>query len=173
MAIDQQRLSPTERSNLVAYLDGELGEHESHAIATKLVQSVTARRELEVLEKTWALLDHLPRPKASEHLTERTLDRIQTVSQKEGQRVHSAFSLLKKGLGAIFVVGLCGAFFLFGVGIVQYAVPNPTARLTSELSIAEHLDEYQSVESFAFLKQLEGSQPFLRETDPTINASRE
>ncbi len=68
---EQQRLTPAERSNLVAYLDGELNEAESRAIATKLTKSATARREIEGLEKTWELLELLPRPKASEDFTAR------------------------------------------------------------------------------------------------------
>ena len=47
-APEQQRLSPGERANLVAYLDRELNEAETRAITTKLTQSVTARRELEL-----------------------------------------------------------------------------------------------------------------------------
>src|SRR5690348_13404435 len=66
MVPDQQRLSIDERSNLVAYLDGELNDAQTRAIATKLTQSLTARREVEALQKTWEMLDLLPRPKASE-----------------------------------------------------------------------------------------------------------
>ena len=61
---ESQRLSPAERDNLVAYLDGELPDGESRRIATKLTSSPTARREVEALERTWQLLDHLPRPQA-------------------------------------------------------------------------------------------------------------
>jgi anti-sigma factor RsiW len=73
MVPDQQRLTPDDRSNLVAYLDGELNDAQARAMATKLTQSVTARREADALRKTWELLDLLPRPKASEDFTARTL----------------------------------------------------------------------------------------------------
>jgi len=36
-----------------------LAEPEARAIATKLTQSLTARKELEALEKTWELLEFL------------------------------------------------------------------------------------------------------------------
>ena len=68
MAAETQRLSDQERANLVAYLDGELNQAESHALNTKLVQSVTGRREVESLQKTWELLDFLPKPEPSETL---------------------------------------------------------------------------------------------------------
>jgi len=63
MAPDQQRLSPEDRSNLVAYLDGELDDAQARAIATKLTQSVTARREIDALRKTWELLALLRSPR--------------------------------------------------------------------------------------------------------------
>ena len=47
----EQRLNPEERANLVAYIDGELTDHESRAIATKLTQSATARQEVDALKK--------------------------------------------------------------------------------------------------------------------------
>ena len=75
MVPDQQRLSTEDRSNLVAYLDGELTTPRPGSIATKLTQSVTARREVEALRKTWELLDLLPRPKASEDFTAADPDR--------------------------------------------------------------------------------------------------
>ena len=53
MASETQRLTDAERANLVAYLDGELNEAETRALGTKLTQSVTARREIESLQKTW------------------------------------------------------------------------------------------------------------------------
>ena len=91
MALEQQRLTPAERANLVAYLDGELNEAESRAIATKLSLSPTARREVEALEKTWELLEQLPRPKAPENFTERTLTEVRQLDAAGG-RLESAFA---------------------------------------------------------------------------------
>src|SRR5581483_2477047 len=85
----EQRLTPTDRANLVAYLDGELNDAESRALATKLTQSATARREVEALERTWELLEYLPRPPASEQLTARTLSEVQLLSM-QGDRFESA-----------------------------------------------------------------------------------
>ena len=56
---EQLRLTPDERADLVAYVDGELPEAHSRTISTKLTQSATARREVEMLQKTWEMLDHL------------------------------------------------------------------------------------------------------------------
>ena len=60
---DQLRLTPDERADLVAFVDGELPESTSRSLSTKLTQSTTARREVEMLRKTWELLGHLPFPR--------------------------------------------------------------------------------------------------------------
>ena len=59
---EQLRLTPDERADLVAYIDGELPEGVSRSLATKLTNSATGRREVEMLRKTWELLGHLPVP---------------------------------------------------------------------------------------------------------------
>ena len=79
---EQLRLTPDERADLVAYVDGELPEAHSRLISTKLTQSATARREVEMLQKTWEMLDHLPRPQATEHFSEKTISHIRRLETK-------------------------------------------------------------------------------------------
>jgi hypothetical protein len=159
-AADQQRLTPNERANLVAYLDGELGEAESRVIATKLTQSVTARREIESLQKTWELLDHLPLPRASEALSQKTLTEVGQLSLAGDKMVdaatRTAWHALRIGLWVL------GALLCFGLGLIltRWIWPDPTARLTRDLSIAEHLDEYRDVGSIEFLEGLDNSPEF-------------
>ncbi len=165
MAAEQQRLSPTERANLVAYLDGELNDAESRAIATKLTQSPTARREIEILEKTWEMLDLLPRPKASEQLANRTLTEMQEIAL-HGGRMESTFKLLgqrARRIGLALTASLC-AFFV-GYAIMQWVWPNPTARLARDLTLAEHLDEYRDVGTFEFLDALSETPEFASDRD--------
>lgn len=160
MALEQQRLSPTERANLVAYLDSELNEAESRAIATKLSLSPTARREVEALEKTWELLEQLPRPKASDDFAERTLTEVRQL-EEAGGRLENAFVTTGARVGkAALWVGGSALAFLVGYVVTQWAWPNPSARLARELPVFEHLDEYRDVGDFEFLKQLATSTEF-------------
>jgi anti-sigma factor RsiW len=154
------RLSPAERDNLVAYLDGELNDAESRAIATKLTMSPTARREIEALERTWELLDHLPRPQASEQLTERTLSEVRKLAE-QGGALETAFlhATRRAAKTAIWIAGSVAALFV-GIAVTAWVWPNPTARLARELSIAEHLDEYRDVGDFEYLKELASSPEF-------------
>jgi hypothetical protein len=156
----EQRLTPTERANLVAYLDGELSEGEARLIATKLTRSATARREVEALERTWELLDYLPRPKASEQLTARTLSEIRQLGAKGGRLESAALHAAQRaGWAAFWVVGSC---FAFGIGylLTLWVWPDPTARLSRDLPIAEHLDEYRDVGTWEFLDALATSPEF-------------
>jgi anti-sigma factor RsiW len=165
MGPDQQRLTPAERSNLVAYLDGELNDAEARAIATKLTKSATARREVESLEKTWEMLDLLPRPRASEEFTTRTLTEITQLASANDQ-FHSAVAHhARRALrSAVWVAAALGAL---GIGFVltRWVWPNPTARLAQDLSIAEHLDEYQDAGNWDFLDQLVHSPEFGADSD--------
>lgn len=161
----EQRLSPTDRANLVAYLDGELNEAESRGIATKLTQSATARREVEILERTWELLDYLPRPQASELLTARTMSQVLQLGM-QGDKLDSAARTAVRRMvwAAVWMVASCLAFGLGYAGIA-WAWPDPTARLSRDLPIAEHLDEYRDVATPEFLEALATSPEFSNARD--------
>lgn len=162
---DQHRLTPAERSNLVAYLDGELNEAESQVIATKLTRSATARREVELLEKTWEMLELLPRPQVSPDFTARTLTEVQQIAvageEFQSRVKHGMMRAVRLSVWAVL------SFLALAVGFVvtQWLWPNPTARLARDLSIAEHLDEYRDVGTFDFLDALAHSPEFGTDTD--------
>src|SRR5262245_34562944 len=71
-------LDEHDREELTAYLDGELDEEQARAIESRLTRDPAARAEADTLQRTWELLDYLPRPEPSPAFTHRTLDRINT-----------------------------------------------------------------------------------------------
>ncbi len=154
MVPDQQRLTPAERADLVAYLDGELDGPRSRAIATKLTHSTTARREIEALEKTWELLEYLPKAKAPEDFTARTLTEVQHLTLRGNRRELAVHDTARRLLtGGVWALGVLLALGL-GYAVMRWAWPDPTARLSRDLPIAEHLDEYRDVGSMQFLEKL-------------------
>lgn len=158
MVPDQQRLSIDERANLVAYLDGELNDPQSRAIATKLTQSLTARKEVEALQKTWELLDFLPKPKASDDFAARTLS---VATRQADDRIASAASNLARRAGiGLALAAVSSLLFVAGYFLTLRVWPNPSARLARDLPIAESLDEYRDAGSFDFLEQLDQSPDF-------------
>ena len=156
----EQRLSPTDRANLVAYLDGELSDSEARGMATKLTKSATARREVEILERTWELLDYLPRPQASELLTARTMSGVLQLSLQGDKLDSAARTAARRAVWA--VVWMIASCLAFGVGyaVTVWAWPDPTARLSRDLPIAEHLDEYRDVATPEYLESLATSPEF-------------
>ncbi|HEV3121039.1 MAG TPA: hypothetical protein VGY53_04015 [Isosphaeraceae bacterium] len=173
MLPEQHRLSPAERANLVAYIDGELNDAESRAIATKLTQSVTARRELEALEKTWELLDFLPRPEPTAGFTERTLSQVQLHVEREGRFLNLADAAAQRVIRvAVLVVSSLATLALCYVA-ARWIWPDPTARLERNLSVADHLDQYLDIGSYDFLSRLDQSPEFSDEVGRGASAGDE
>lgn len=157
---EQLRLTPDERADLVAYVDGELPEVNARSIATKLTMSATARREVEMLQKTWELLDHLPLPAATEQFSERTISQIRRLELKTNSWEPLVSDLSARlGRVAIYMV-LALAFLGLGYSLTRYAWPDKTVRLVKDLTLADHLDEYLEVGSFEFLTELAESPQF-------------
>lgn len=165
MAAETQRLTDIERANLVAYLDGELTEPERRALSTKITQSVTARREIETLQRTWDLLDYLPRPEASEDFATRTLT-IALDPGTRGEKVSAIAGRAKVLLARVAVLlGVATATLATGYAAARWIWPDPSSRLVRDLPIAEHLDEYREVGSFDFLRLLENSPAFAEDAE--------
>ena len=57
-------LSPSDREDLVAYLDNEADPQATERVQNLLEQNPAARREKEIFEESWRLLDVLERPGA-------------------------------------------------------------------------------------------------------------
>jgi anti-sigma factor RsiW len=157
---EQLRLTPDERADLVAFVDGELPEATSRSLSTKLTQSATARREVEMLRKTWELLGHLPFPAVDPQFYERTITEIRRLDLKDpawesSVKTWSSWAVLAGTYLAMAVVATGLAY-----GATRWLWPDTSARLARDLSIAEHLDEYLEVGSFEFLDELVNAPEF-------------
>jgi anti-sigma factor RsiW len=157
---EQLRLSPDERADLVAYLDGELPEAHTRHISTKLTQSATARREIEILQKTWELLDYLPRPPAPPELSERTVSRIRRLEVQSSAWEPVLASWSAQGARLVAYLIALGLSLGCGYAVTRWVWPDPTERVARDLTLAEHLDEYLEAGSFEFLNQLAASKEF-------------
>jgi anti-sigma factor RsiW len=157
---DHQRLRPEDRANLVAYVDGELAEAEARVLSTKITHSATARREVELLKKTWDALDKLPRPRVSDQFHDRTLSYIRSIELRKETRL-APFSAAFQGIGRLAACLLvAGAAGVGGYLAVRGLWPDADRRLAQELSLAEHLEEYQEVGDFDLLDALKRSPDF-------------
>ncbi len=157
---EQLRLTPDERSDLIAYLDGELPEAHARAISTKLSLSPTARREVEILQKTWDLLEQLPRPQLAPEFSEKTIHTIQRLEARSSVWSERAALWGQRGVivSAYLLIALAG--LAAGYAVVRLVLPNPTERLVTDLSLAENLEVYLEIGSTEFLDALVESRAF-------------
>ena len=157
---DQLRLTPDERADLVAYVDGELPEVHARSIATKLTKSATARREVELLQKTWEMLDLLPRPPATERFSEKTISHIRRL-ELQGHSWEPLITEWSARLGRLLVYLVLAVMFLgVGYALTRWVWPDKTERLVHDLTLADRLDDYLDVGSFEFLTELAESNRF-------------
>ncbi|OAI55641.1 hypothetical protein AYO47_02400 [Planctomyces sp. SCGC AG-212-M04] len=156
------RLTTEQRDNLTAYLDGELDEDGTRQIETVLAGSTVARNDVEVLAKTYELLDLLPRPKASGEFTEKTMqtaklkevrtDPRQTVWYRHGKRI-----IRYASWAAMIFVAAC-----VGYSIARFQVPRDEDLLLDNVDVIQNLDEYEKAGSFEFLDALSHDSSLLK-----------
>jgi hypothetical protein len=162
---EQLRLTPDERADLVAYIDGELPETISRSLSTKLTHSATGRREVEMLKKTWELLGHLPLPEPTPQFHDRTITEIRRLELKAPSWDPRVKRWTAKTAHVIAYLSMAVASLALGYVGTRWIWPDPSARLARDLSMFEHMDEYLEVGSFEFLGQLADSQEFRPDAD--------
>jgi hypothetical protein len=149
-------LNEEEHDDLVAYLDGEvgeLGEEKARLIETKINLDPGVRAEADALKRTWDLLDYLPRPEASASFTNRTLDKLSTRETQlalRGPRRRRWF--LGSGWAAAVLLAALGGY----LGVKHFFPPRAGEKeLVRELRLIENLRFYEPVESLDFLRELD------------------
>jgi anti-sigma factor RsiW len=148
-------LNDKDRSDLIAYLDGELEGEAARAIEARISRDPAVRSEAESLKRTWDLLDYLPRPEPSPNFTHRTLDKLSTHPTRAalGQRRSSRRWLFGAGwAAAVVLIGLAGYFAAVGLTPPPKPVPKDLAR---DLRLIENFRAYEDVEMLEFLRELD------------------
>src|SRR5262249_35376886 len=116
-------MTEQERTELVAFLDGELTGEAARAVETRLNLDPAARAEAESLKRTWDLLDFLPRPEPSPSFTERTLSKL---APAEKARSGAVPAQRPRWMPVALGVGWAAAVLLagwLGYGGYQWAMP--------------------------------------------------
>ena len=154
------RFTSDEREDLAAYLDGELDEKRAAEIELKLTRSEYARREVEILSRTWDMLGLLPQPNVSGEFSRKTMA---IARQAEEPQYEQANKLLRWGRRTAWLSGwgvaLCLAASV-GYQITNRFIPDESRLLVEEFPIIDKLDNYREVGDVEFLKQLQASQVF-------------
>ncbi len=124
---ENRPLTEEERTELVAFLDGELHGEAARDLEARLSRDPVVRAEADALKQAWDMLDYLPRPEPSPSFTHRTMERLEplktTATQPKGWVVLRLVprALLAAGWAAAVVLAFLGGVF----GYQFYAARQP------------------------------------------------
>lgn len=155
------RINSEQRANLVAYLDGELDDSHSGEVEQLLANSEVARHDVEMLSRTFDLLDLLPKDKADESFTQRTLGTIAAMEDVKPVSERAWFVWTRRTLLCLlWAGGLLVAAWVGFKGANRWW-PNESQQVIDDLDFLENLHLYEEIEQEATLRQLK-SKGFLR-----------
>lgn len=167
-----KRVSVEDRDNFVAYLDGELPAPDVQGLEKVLADSPVARKDVEMLVRTYDLLDLLPRPQATVEFTQKTMataklidikpDLTQTVWYKQTQLIVTA---------AVSLAVLCAVGFAGYLATTRW-VPTEDDLLLRDLQVIKNLDEYSQVGQVEFLEKLQGQPTMMQEISEEVRTDR-
>jgi len=149
------RISPEQRANLTAYLDGELDETETADIEKVLAKSAVARNDVELLARTYDLLDQLPRYSVTTAFTERTIATVRLETSRPDVSQAAWFQAVRRSSRPLLFCLLLAAASTIGYLATQAWVPNQANVLARDFDIIRQLDVYKEVGDARFLDQLQ------------------
>ncbi|MSR60273.1 MAG: hypothetical protein EXS05_21975 [Planctomycetaceae bacterium] len=162
------RLSAEQRENLIAYLDGELEEPGAQEVEQVLAESVVARHEIDMLSRTWDLLNVLPGVKVSDEFSRKTLSSIRAAEQPKTRIGGDALSRnLRRGFVLAAWAALVAAFGFVGYQGLHSWVPNEASQLFEEYDVIANLDDYQEIGDIEFLRTLKEKHTLAEHHEPS------
>jgi len=151
------RLTAAQRSNFVAYLDGELNEEDTRSVEQLLANNEVARHDMESLATAWEMLDELPRSNAPKDFAEKTIATLKMEDQvtplSEQPWFQKTTRLGSLAVGWILVLG-CG---MVGFLVARSVPPSRADALIHEYPLLQYFDSYQEIGSADFLQRLQKS----------------
>ncbi len=153
------RLSAQQRADLVAYLDGELDDVTMKDIEQTLTKSPAARHDVDMLIRTWDLLDELGRTTASQDFSNKTMTNLRAAETQAPWTGGTWIEFLRGAgarHGAILVGWVAGLACIAIVGflLTNHWIPDESRMLVEELPVIENLDRYSNIGSIEFLREL-------------------
>lgn len=152
MTNDSPRPEPRDEE-LVAYLDGELPADQAREFEQRIAAEPALRRRLNELERTWDMLDVLPRSEPTEVFTRSTIELVLGDAIRE-QRMAVRWRIRRWLAAAAMVLVpllLGAATFL----LIRYWQTSAFRALERDLPVIQNAEFYQRVPGINFLEDLE------------------
>jgi len=144
---------------LTAYLDGELDPSESRRVEDRLTRDAVYRQKLKELERTWDLLDRLPRSTVDEAFTRSTMEMV-ALSASEDAAAHLQQLPQLRRRRWMMALASAAAALVVGFGIGTLLRPNPNETLLRDLPVVENLNLYYQADDIEFLRLLDRENVF-------------
>src|SRR5689334_14152761 len=138
---------------LTAYLDGELDAESVRRVEERLARDESYRTQLQKLERTWGLLDGLPRASVDEKFTKTTLEMVALSAAQDADAALRAAPVRQRRQRLAGLISMAAAL-LVGFAIGHQVWPDPNQKLLADLPVLENLDLYYQVDDIAFLREL-------------------
>lgn len=165
---------------IVAYLDGELDSKTAEGIAARIRTDPSARAAADALQRTWDILDILPRPQPSATFATRTMS--QAIPLPCGSASGPTIPMQYVGAGSfpVPVTPRFSAGFWFtsaaivllalGLGYFAHRELSPSKHLDPSLEdvpLMKNLRLYRNIDDIEFLKRLDSPEMFADEPNST------
>jgi hypothetical protein len=155
------RLSSDQRENLTAYLDGELDEAATQEIEHVLAVSEVARHEVDMLSRTWDMLNVLPTHRASEEFTRKTMTNLRAAEQGgAGAAGQMVYRNARRGVILAMWAGVLAGCGYLGFMATNHWFPNESEQLLDDYDVISNLDKYSEIGDAEFLKVLQSKRTF-------------
>ncbi|HEY1785253.1 MAG TPA: hypothetical protein VGG30_06870, partial [Pirellulales bacterium] len=141
-----------DNDELIAYLDGELDPTSSQKVEERLKHDPAYRQALTVYERSWDMLDQLPRSTVDENFTRSTLQMVSLAAADEQQQRPAAGRFDRRQWGTVVLVAIAALALGYAGGRTVW--PDPNRELLQDLPVLEDLDLYEQAGSIDFLRRL-------------------
>ncbi|HTU27111.1 MAG TPA: hypothetical protein VMF30_17015 [Pirellulales bacterium] len=141
-----------DHDELIAYLDGELDPAASQQVEQRLKSDPAYRQALGQFERSWDMLDRLPRSTVGENFTRSTLEMVSLAAAEDKQDSPRRVWFDRRTLASIVLV--VAIAMLLGYAGGRAIWPDPNRDLLGDLPILEDLDLYEQAGSIDYLRKL-------------------
>ena len=149
---------------LVAYLDGELDAETEARIVRRLADDPRYNQRLIQLQRAWDLLDTLQQTEADDDFVHSTVAMV-AVQAEQDAKTQKVRIVRRRNLMWLAISGVVLLSATLGYVAIQRRLSREDRELVRDLPVIEHVDEYRTIESLDFLKQLAQENLFPAETD--------
>jgi len=162
------KIEPPEDEELVAYLDGELEVDRAREIEDLLVRDPGTRDRLNDLERTWDVLDKLPRTEPNEVFTRSTIELVLGDARRGQQRTKAARTRRLMATAMFILAPLVMAAGTFWA--IRQNQQQPMNDLIRDLHVIQNVDVYSKVPDIKFLEDLRELGAFSIEDSSTADS---